>query len=137
MDEVRPWLCCTPGCEFRVHSDPKFGGWCCRACAKLCSDMGGDCDLLWSEEWDVWQQAHGPRCEGRVAPDHFDCNYKLPYPEESAVAKALLTVNSIGCELCANACLSVCVCAVVGDNDIFKQQRKAAEVRRLLKNGKK
>jgi hypothetical protein len=81
-DGARPWLCLTPGCEFRVHSDPKFGCWCCKACARAFSDAGGDRDRMWSdydERW--WPVHHGPKCEHRRAPLHFRCNTALLLPE--------------------------------------------------------
>merc|ERR1712060_623056 len=41
-------ICASPGCSFRVHSQPELGAWCCIACSE-----GG---------------THGPRCEKVLAP---------------------------------------------------------------------
>ena len=71
-DGARPWLCLTPGCEFRVHSDPKFGCWCCKACARAFSDAGGDRDRMWSDYDERWWPVHhgtaGPLCTFGATP---------------------------------------------------------------------
>merc|ERR1712107_879023 len=42
--------CASPGCQFRVHSSPKYGDFCCKSCR-----LGG-------------AARHGPACERIAAP---------------------------------------------------------------------
>merc|ERR1712211_133706 len=53
--------CASPGCQFRVHSSPKYGDFCCIACR-----LGG-------------AARHGPACERIAAPTNTE--YYLEHDE--------------------------------------------------------
>ena len=63
---TRNRLCCGPGCNRVVHTNPDYGGWCCRLCYRV---------NVWNEGKTCARGLrHGNSCENRT-PD----SKTLPY----------------------------------------------------------
>ena len=77
-DPCRDRVCCGIGCQYKVHPDAKFGGWCCMRCFSV----------------NVWQAGetpkgkHGNRCSqerwemASRRPWHWELPIARPRPDE-------------------------------------------------------
>ena len=68
--------CVNPLCELKVGASEAMGGFCCKRCAQVYDETGGDKDL--AERWSKW---HGTGCEHVPATVGMRRAYGMPFPE--------------------------------------------------------
>lgn len=82
-DTKRSLRCINPLCEYMIGTRAAMGGYCCKRCAMVYDETGGDRDLI--ERWCRWHHGawgwHGPQCEHVAAPAYTKRAYGLPMPE--------------------------------------------------------